>query len=95
MNSFKQILMKFLEKLTPKCDLISEKISKSMDEKISLKDQLQIKLHLLYCSFCTRYRDQIVMIHKMLEESDQTMTDIKLTPLQKDRLKSRLNNLNS
>lgn len=61
-------MMPVMEKLTPTCEIISQKISRSMDEKISIMDKLQIKIHTFGCVLCARYRDQLITMRRMLEK---------------------------
>lgn len=70
-------MMPVMEKLTPACEIISQKISLSMDEKISLKDRLQIKIHTIGCALCARYRDQLITMRRMIENySKKVQEDI-------------------
>ena len=61
------MLMMLLQKFTPSCDVITHKVSESLDRKLSLRERLQVSFHLMVCEFCTRYRDQLLAIHKTLE----------------------------
>jgi hypothetical protein len=63
-----QIMMWVIEKMTPSCEIISKKISRSIDEKLSLMDRLEIKIHILGCILCERYRDQLLAMHRMVGE---------------------------
>lgn len=70
-----EVMMRGMEKLTPTCEVISQKISRSIDEKISLKEKLQIKIHLLGCTLCERYRDQLLAIHKMMAKYSKDLEE--------------------
>ena len=91
MNTLKKLAMKILDGLTPSCDVITEKISESLDRKLSLKERLQIKVHLMYCKYCLRYRDQIMYMRRLLEkDSASILKDVKLDAAQKSRMKEQI-----
>ncbi len=91
-----QILMAVIAKLTPSCDIITHKISKSMDSKVSFRDKLEIRIHLLNCKLCLRYRDQLLsiqaMLHRYVEniENGEIMTDVTLSENARNRIRSKL-----
>lgn len=74
-----KILMPVMSKLTPSCEVVTHKISESMDHKISYRERMQIKIHLMGCKFCERYRDQLLTIQRMLQNLDQSHADEHLT----------------
>lgn len=59
------LLMPLMNKLTPACEVISHTISKSLDTKISLRERLQIRLHIMVCAICRRYREQLLSINTL------------------------------
>lgn len=60
-------MMRVMNKITPTCDVITQKISESMDHKISLRNRLKIRLHLLFCKFCRRYQRQLKTMNTLFE----------------------------
>ena len=78
MNKFSklaaQVLMLIMDKLTPSCDIITHKISKSMDHNISMRERLQIKLHILGCKLCKRYQKQLTTLNDAFENYAQDET---------------------
>ncbi len=90
MSFYKKIMVWFLDKLTPGCEVITEKISQSLDKKLSFKEKLQIKIHLFYCEFCLRYQKQILAMRKLVQKSDALLEEITLNHAQKERLKKNL-----
>ncbi len=62
-----QVLMLIMDKLTPSCGIITHKISKSMDHNISVYERLQIKLHIIGCKICNRYKKQLATINEAFE----------------------------
>ncbi|MFQ5487204.1 MAG: zf-HC2 domain-containing protein [Gammaproteobacteria bacterium] len=44
------------------CKEVSELVSQSLDRQLSLRERLGVRLHLVVCSMCRRYRKQITFI---------------------------------
>jgi hypothetical protein len=65
---------------TFRCKDVSELISRSMDEKLSLKIRIGIKFHLMMCHLCLKYKKQLDLIRKAVlklenaEESGSAVT---------------------
>lgn len=68
LKSIKKILKKMINRLTPSCEIISQKVSESMDHRLPLSDRIAIRLHLMVCQFCNRYRLQLLAIRDALNE---------------------------
>ncbi|MCF6175080.1 MAG: hypothetical protein L3J71_04895 [Victivallaceae bacterium] len=49
-----------------KCKEISKLISDSMEQKLPLKQQLGIWLHLIMCKKCREYRIQMMMVRQVI-----------------------------
>jgi hypothetical protein len=75
----KKILRRLMDQLMPGCDVVSRKISESLDRPLSLRDRLRIRLHLMFCTFCTRYRRQLMEMRNMLESNRQKEEDPRAT----------------
>ncbi len=81
-----------------KCKDISYLISKSMDKKLSLKQRLGIKFHLMMCDLCRRYKKQLDLIQKavsLITSSEKSSDDL-ITPLPdktKEKIKKHLDSL--
>ena len=82
--------MPVMSKMTPACEVISQKISESMDNKISLIDRIKIRFHLLGCKFCQRYEKQLIVIQKMIEKRTTEMNELPNGPKLSDELKQKL-----
>lgn len=85
-----------MDRLTPSCEMITQKVSKSMDEPLSFKEQLQVRFHLMMCEFCTRYRDQLLTIRKMIREQteawepDSDVSEFSLSSEKREQIKKKL-----
>lgn len=90
MTKKEKMLMMMVDMLTPSCDVISQKISGSMDRKLSFSDRLKVKIHLMGCKFCERYRKQLLAIRGMIENYAEKSADKKLSNESKERMKKQL-----
>jgi hypothetical protein len=62
-------MMPVMEKLTPSCEIISQKISRSMDQPISLRDRIEIRIHTFGCILCELYWQQLLTVHQLVGKS--------------------------
>jgi predicted anti-sigma-YlaC factor YlaD len=49
------------------CEIITKKISGSIDHKLTLKERMTIRIHITFCKFCRRYYRQLTMMHHYFE----------------------------
>jgi len=47
------------------CKEVSRRVSESMDRKLPLYQRMLIRMHLLMCKYCARFRRQVVMLRKL------------------------------
>jgi predicted anti-sigma-YlaC factor YlaD len=59
--------MRGINKLTSHCNVITREISESLDHKISLRNRLKIRLHVMFCKLCRRYQQQLMTMHTLFE----------------------------
>lgn len=89
-----KILMPVMSILTPTCEVVSQKLSYSMDKPLPLSDRIKIRLHLMVCELCTRYEKQLKAMRKMLDlhadEINQANENIKLSPEARARIKQTI-----
>ncbi len=81
-----------------KCQDISHLISRSKDERLSLKHRMGIKFHLMMCNLCRRYKEQLDLIQKAitLVTDPKKTSDVFITPLpdkSKEKIKKHINSL--
>ena len=76
------------------CREVARKVSDSMDRDLPLFHRLGIRIHLLMCKLCSRYRRQLLLIRDAIqlyalhgEDKDISVT---LPPESKDRIKQVL-----
>ncbi len=56
-----------LRSLKP-CQYMVSLMSESLDRPLSLGEKLQLKLHLIVCTWCARYLSQISFMRQLLRE---------------------------
>lgn len=72
------------------CKDISRLVSESMDRRLSWRQRLGIRFHLLMCRYCTRYQKQLLLLRRLLRQQAQPDQDTSLPTLDeagKDRLR--------
>lgn len=62
-----------LRSLKP-CSYMVSLMSESMDRPLGLGERLQLKLHLIVCTWCVRYLDQIDFMRQLLRREPPTHT---------------------
>ena len=70
------------------CKDITLLIEKSKDEKLSLKERMQIKLHTKMCKFCQNYRLDSEFMDNLLSRLKPKL--LVLTPEEKNELTLRI-----
>lgn len=88
-----KILMPVMSRMTPTCEVVSHKISESLDHKLPLIDRMRIRLHLMGCELCARYEKQLHTIHQMMKQSmidTQDPTEDKLSSEARQRMKEKI-----
>lgn len=89
-----KILMPVMSRLTPTCEVVTQKVSQSMDESLSLNDRIRVRLHLMGCELCARYEKQLLAMHKMLElhgeEISGTDSNISLSDTTRKKIKQEI-----
>ena len=56
-----------LRSLKP-CQYMVSLMSESMDRPLGIEEKLQLKLHLIVCTWCARYQNQITFMRQLLRE---------------------------
>lgn len=75
--------------LTLRCDGAARLLSDAEDRKLHLDERLALKLHLLICALCRRYRAQLRLLKELIALRPPTMTRSGQTALS-DAAKSRI-----
>ena len=93
LTSIQKIIMMLTAMLTPSCEVITRKISESMDHKLSFYDRVRIRIHNFGCHLCERYQRQLQLMHDALEQMKKQLEnddDLRLPEDAKNRIKEKL-----
>jgi len=76
------------------CKDVSKKISESMDRNLPFHHRMFIRIHLMMCKYCARFKKQLVMLRKLsrLETTsgEDTTPPIVLSMEARERIKKSL-----
>ncbi len=77
------------------CKEVSEKISESMDRKLPFHHRMFIRMHLMMCRYCSRFKKQMIILRNIsrLEISpviEDTASLAVLSPQARERMKNKL-----
>ena len=79
------------------CKDISVKVSESMDRTLPFHHRIMIRIHLLMCKYCSRLKDQLIILRlaARIEDlpTDETDRSPGLTEDASERIKKALRNL--
>jgi hypothetical protein len=77
-----------------RCQDVSRKVSQSMDGSLAFHQHLAIRIHLMMCRYCRRFRRQLMMFRKISLFEDleppKGETPEKLSQETKARIKEKL-----
>ena len=96
-KSISKMMLKLMDKMMSTCDVITERVSESMDHKISFGANMQMRMHIMGCKFCREYEKQLLAIKNILakcSEMNSTLDDqdIVLDDTVRERIKDNLKN---
>lgn len=72
------------------CSDISRLVSDSMDRKLSFYQRLGIRIHLMMCRYCARYRKQLFFLRKAIRFHSETAVDEKPSTNLSDESRNRI-----
>jgi hypothetical protein len=83
-----------MKKMMVSCEKASFLASKSQDEKLSCKENLNMHLHLAGCHICRRYKKDIDLMSRKIREyrsiTENESYQLKLTEEQKKRIREKI-----
>jgi hypothetical protein len=62
------------------CKHASQMVSKSMDQQLSIRQRINLQIHLIICDACTKFSQQLKLLRKSVAqlaaniENDKTIT---------------------
>jgi hypothetical protein len=72
------------------CRDVSQLVSESLDRKLSFRQRMQVRLHLLMCRLCSRFRRQTLFLRDAGRRLAVEETDDTLSPEARERIKQLL-----
>ena len=61
------------------CKEVSHLVSESLDHRLPLRQRMGVRLHLMMCGMCRAYRDQILLLRRILHLYSKA-DDVENTP---------------
>ena len=88
-------IIQWMARRLPPCNVITHKLSEAEDNRLTLRERLVIRTHLLVCVWCTRFSRQLEVISNAAQtvarEPDRLNDALpKLSQATFDRIKQRL-----
>jgi len=76
------------------CKEVSRRVSESMDRRLPVHQRLLIRVHLLMCRYCARFRRQMMIIRELCRspklDEDLPDTPVYMPPDARRRIKQAL-----
>ena len=80
------------------CKEIANLASQSLDTKLTMRQRLGMRLHLMMCKFCSNYTKNLKFIHRTMasQEQNETLNQCKesLSSTARARIRQKLSNPN-
>lgn len=80
-----------------RCEDVSRKVSRSMDDTLPFHHRMAVRIHLLMCRYCARFRRQLITLRKMSRyvDSDQSGGEAiaSLSQETKERIRAAIHSL--
>jgi len=85
----------FIGRHTSPCQQVAQRLSDAMDRRLPLHQQLDLRLHLVVCALCERYRRHLETLRRLMRDprdvGEGWLPDVSLPPDVRERLKRVLN----
>ena len=94
-DKLKHAIRYWLLRTLPTCQQTVEKISQSMERKLTLRERIDMKLHIWICAWCQWYLEHLQIIRetaraKGAESSDLESTSASLSAEARERIRRKL-----
>ena len=67
-------LVSGLAELSPSCKTAARLLSEALDHKLTFRQQLGLRVHLVLCKWCSRYWKQIAFVHSVVHSRPDEVT---------------------
>ena len=74
-----------------RCRDVSEKVSRSLDDRLPLYERLAIRFHLMMCRYCARFDRQVRQIRELCGKIDTPLPGSEPTEGLSEECKNRIN----
>jgi len=87
------VMMVLMTKIIPTCEEVSQLTSLAMDEKLTLRQKIGVKFHLMFCKWCRLFSKQMIQVRSTIKTKSLSFEnlvekpDFKLSTEFKNRLK--------
>jgi predicted anti-sigma-YlaC factor YlaD len=88
-------MMNIMGKLLPSCDEVSRLTSKAMDEKLSLREKIGVRFHLMMCKWCRNFHKQMHLLREVIHKGSNNPPESKkssLSPEAHQRMEEEIKN---
>lgn len=79
-----------------KCKEVTRMVSESLDRKLPLYQRIGVRMHLLMCKFCSRFKKQLLFLRETIrlhvERGKDTELSTKLPPEARERISKSIQN---
>ena len=79
-----------------KCKEVTRMVSESLDRKLPLYQRIGLRIHLLMCKFCSRFKKQLLFLRETIrlhvERGNDTELSTKLPPEARERIRKSIQN---
>src|SRR5271167_2120744 len=92
-NELMKTLARGFGDLSPSCREATRLQSEGLDRRLSLRQRLGLRIHLLLCKWCRRYGRQITFLRNVAQENPDKMAESVVQNLSaeaRERIKKRL-----
>jgi len=79
-----------MHRLMLSCDTATFFITKKDYQKLSCKENFQLKMHLVGCKLCRSFKDQNVILSEKIESLQNNPPPVKLTEIKKQEIQEVL-----
>jgi hypothetical protein len=73
-----------------RCNDVSQKVSQSLDARLPFHHRIAVRMHLLMCRYCARFRRQLIMLRTVSRQVDDEPSTDETTATLSNEIKARI-----
>ena len=90
-DKLKHAIRYWLLRRLPVCQEVVKSISRSIDDRLTLRERLTVRVHLWTCAWCQWYLEQLQLIHYASQATPFDSSDLPgLSAEARERIRNRL-----